>query len=227
MELELKVHHGPFKGMLYPKAESVGSSLIPKILGSYEKEISDLIETFCSNNYTDIVDIGCAEGYYANGFALRNPKANIYAFDTDPNARLLCEAMAKINNHFDRLTIGSLCTSDTLLNIPYRGKSLIFCDCEGYELNLFDELTIQNLKNHDFLIETHDFINIEISSKLESLFLSKDFVVKRFESIDDLKKARTYDIPEIRNFSLLDRFRILQENRPRIMDWLYCFIPTK
>ena len=33
---ELKVRTGPFAGMKYPRAESAGSALIPKFLGSYE-----------------------------------------------------------------------------------------------------------------------------------------------------------------------------------------------
>jgi len=35
---------GPFKGMIYPKNESFGSAFFPKILGTYEKEISSVID---------------------------------------------------------------------------------------------------------------------------------------------------------------------------------------
>ena len=36
----LEVRTGPFAGMQYPQAKSAGSSLLPKILGSYEKELA-------------------------------------------------------------------------------------------------------------------------------------------------------------------------------------------
>lgn len=40
---DLIVKHGPFKGMKYPAVKSVGSSLFPKLLGCYEKEIQGII----------------------------------------------------------------------------------------------------------------------------------------------------------------------------------------
>ncbi|NEQ73541.1 MAG: hypothetical protein F6K23_10945 [Okeania sp. SIO2C9] len=40
---DLIVKHGPFKGMKYPDQKSVGSALIPKIVGSYESELHQII----------------------------------------------------------------------------------------------------------------------------------------------------------------------------------------
>src|SRR6478672_6897407 len=67
----LVVQHGPFKGMKYPGVNSVGSALIPKLLGSYERELHPLIDSICAGQYDQVVDIGCAEGYYAVGLAMR------------------------------------------------------------------------------------------------------------------------------------------------------------
>src|ERR1044072_5114497 len=76
------VQEGPFKNMVYvPK--SVGSTLVPKLLGSYESELHSTLEEIIDRNYQKIIDIGCAEGYYAVGLALKNPKTKIHAFDTD------------------------------------------------------------------------------------------------------------------------------------------------
>jgi hypothetical protein len=41
---ELVVMNGVFKGMKYPKLKSIGSSLAPKILGSYEREIQPVLK---------------------------------------------------------------------------------------------------------------------------------------------------------------------------------------
>ena len=62
---------GPFHGMRYVD-HSVGSSLFPKLIGTYEKELRYWLEAqFTESNLTTIVNIGAGEGYYAVGAALR------------------------------------------------------------------------------------------------------------------------------------------------------------
>src|ERR1035437_10659844 len=41
---DLTVRHGIFRGMKYPAGKAVGSELIPKLLGSYERELPPLFE---------------------------------------------------------------------------------------------------------------------------------------------------------------------------------------
>ena len=90
---ELIVASGPFAGMKY-LSESVCSALIPKLVGSYEAELHSIITQALGEGYTTVIDVGCAEGYYANGFALRLPTTPVYAFDIDVQARKLCAAMS-------------------------------------------------------------------------------------------------------------------------------------
>lgn len=214
------VMNGPFKGMRYPEFKSVGSSLAPKILGSYEKELHPVIEQICLNDYSEIVDIGCAEGYYAVGMAMRAPTAKVYAFDTNSNAILLCRQMAQDNNVAERLVTGSFCDTATLHSIPYTMKALIISDCEGYEKDLFTEESAHILARHDLLIEVHDFIDIEISSTIRRLF-SETHVIRSIYSVDDIAKAHTYDYEELAGYSLERKRRLLAEYRPSIMEWLY------
>ena len=88
---------GPFAGMRYT-AGSVGSAYIPKLLGIYERELNGFVEKACALSFSLIVDIGAAEGYYAVGFARRNPKVRIIAFEVDAKGRAaLCE-MAVLND---------------------------------------------------------------------------------------------------------------------------------
>ena len=108
----LKVLNSPFKGMMYPRFDSVGSAICPKLIGSYEKELHPVIEKLKGRTYTEILDIGCAEGYYAVGLGLLFNDARIYAYDLDPKARLLCRQMAEINGLQDRFEIRSECTTE-------------------------------------------------------------------------------------------------------------------
>ena len=71
------VRHGPFAGLQYPELTAVGSALYPKLLGSYQREIQGWIEEICAAGYSEIVDVGFAEGYYAVGLARRLPRAGL------------------------------------------------------------------------------------------------------------------------------------------------------
>lgn len=216
----LLVMNGPFQGMKYPGAIAIGSSLSPKILGSYEKELQPLIEEICSQRYTQILNIGCAEGYYAVGLALRVTTAKIFAYDANTKALDLCRQMAALNAVTDRITLGHLCDADTLRSFQFEQRALILSDCEGYEKHLFTQEVVPLLVHHDLLIETHDFLDIEISHSLRRRFAATHRI-KSIYSVDDIVKAHTYDYKELSGYGLAARRMLLAEGRPSIMEWLY------
>ena len=74
---------GPFKGMRYPLRSSGQGGLLPKLLGTYERELSPAIERLISDRPTLVVNVGAAEGYYAVGLALRAPQAQVIAFEME------------------------------------------------------------------------------------------------------------------------------------------------
>jgi hypothetical protein len=215
------VLHGPFSGLKYPALKSAGSTVYPKLLGCYEQEVQTFIENACNMPYSEIIDIGCAEGYYAIGLAMRINTATVLAYDINDNAKQLCHEMAMINGVQERVVIESECTAEMLENFEFTKRGLIICDCEGFELQIFNEKNVSNLKKCDLLIETHDFIDIEISGKLRDLF-SKSHRVTMIKSIDDIEKAQTYNIPEIQHLSLNLKRQLVGEYRPAIMEWLIC-----
>jgi hypothetical protein len=216
---DLKVLTGPFRGMKYPFARSHGSTLLPKLLGSYESELHPILEEMLQNKYTEIVDIGCAEGFYAVGLALRFADAAVHAFDTDATARRLCCELGMANGIEGRLRIGEFCDQSTLRSIPLGNKALIICDCEGYEGVLFTSAIIDCLVGHDLIVETHDFINGEISSRLRSVFASTH-QVRCIKSIDDTDKLLTYQYRELDKYDVNTRSLVLAEKRPTTMEWL-------
>ena len=62
------VTSGPFAGMRYIDA-SFGSAYIPKLLGTYEQELSNVLAGIIAKRPKAVVDVGAAEGYYAVGLA--------------------------------------------------------------------------------------------------------------------------------------------------------------
>ena len=215
----LTVSNGPFTGLRYPAAESYGSMLLPKLLGSYESELHPVLERIFANCYKVIVDIGCAEGYYAVGLGLRFPYASIYAYDTSPQAREMCAEMARLNGIQDRIHIGNFCDAKTLRSIPLGDRALIVSDCEGYERVLFNSDMAVFLREHDVIIEAHDFIDIDISPMLKRVF-SATHNVESIRSTDDIEKAQTYEYAELFAYTTKQKCEILGERRPGIMRWL-------
>lgn len=217
---DLTVRHGVFRGLKFSSAKSASGALIPKLLGSYERELQPLLERLRTRNYSEIVDVGCAEGYYAIGLARMFPDARIFAYDTNPEAVRLCRLMARENGAENRLTTGAHCDAAALQNLPFTRCALVVSDCEGYEKHLFTPATVRRLAAHDVLIEVHDLVDIAISARLREVF--KDtHQLEVISSVDDIRKAQTYEYPELASFSLAERKVLLAEWRSNIMDWFY------
>lgn len=214
----LTVATGPFHGMRYPNLRSVGSALLPKLLGSYESELHPILEQLLRQPYDAVVDVGCAEGYYAVGLGLRLGTAEIYAFDTDSRAREVCREMSELNGVAEHVHVAGLCDKATLKSLPLGDRALIITDCEGYEKQLFDSEMPEVLARHDLIIETHDFIDIGISQYIREVF-SRTHCIRSIKSIDDIQKAHTYDYPQLEKFTLSEKRLILGERRPAIMEW--------
>ena len=216
---DLTVLHGPFKGMKYPAFEAVASGLYPKLIGSYERELSGVIEMACRQEYSEIVDIGCAEGYYAVGCSMRMPAAKVFAYDPSDKARSLCAEMARLNKVYDKIDIRSACTAEELASFHFTKRGLVICDCEGYEFELFNEKNVRNLAKCDLIIETHDFLKPNISSKLRTLF-SNTHEITVVKSITDEEKVASYHYAESSDLDGLLKKILFKEGRPGIMEWL-------
>jgi hypothetical protein len=212
------VLNGPFAGMKYPSLESAGSALYPKILGSYERELSEVIVRAISRDYQTIVNIGSGEGYYAVGMALRT-RANIIAVDTDVLARNSCTAMATLNNVSNRVILMASLSPQELKYLVRDGKTLIISDCEGYEELLFTEALIPYLEQCDLIVETHDFIRPGLTDLLAQRFLRTHYIEK-IDSLDDDEKANRYQYSQTENMDQSSKRRFFAEGRPQRMTWL-------
>ena|SRR5579871_1016693 len=211
------VASGPFAGMRWI-AQPFGSALLPKLLGSYESELHPALEEAFHQHYDAVVDIGCAEGYYAVGMALRLPAATVYAFDTNPHARRLCSQAVKLHGLENRIHIGEFCDAAVLRSLPLGNRALIISDCEGYEKILFDRSMAGHLAKHDLIVEVHDFIDIETSVKLRDAF-AETHQICSIKSVDDIQKAHTYQYPQLDKCDIQTKWLVLSERRPGTMEW--------
>jgi hypothetical protein len=62
------------------------------------------------------------------------------------------------------------------LGLRLGSKVLIVSDCEGSEHKLFTSDVAEPLARHDVIIEMHDFIAIDIGSRLRGVFAKTHLV---------------------------------------------------
>jgi hypothetical protein len=221
---DLVVTDGFFKGLKYPGFSSFGSSLFPKLSGTYENELKPIFEKIQPTKYNSIVDIGSAEGFYANGLALKFPQSNIYAFDIEEVAQQLCKEMSVINGIDKRVFVNGICTNRWLGTFDFEKKSLIICDCEGFEIKLFDDLNVTNLSNCDLIIEMHPMFEREVKHYLIALFENTHHL-EFISSFDDARKI--FDLPsQYASFNNLEKIKLVQEGRAFTMEWMIAFANT-
>lgn len=209
----LEVRAGPFAGMKY-YFESHGSSIVSKLVGCYEEPISRWIEEISQKRYDRIIDIGCAEGYYAVGFAYKNMARMVHAFDISSEARLMLERLSALNGVRERITVNGLCDVANLQALSGRG-SLVFCDAESAEHELLNPNAVPNLYYTDIIVETHDFIKAGITNDLIDRFR----LSHRIEVMSDNERDwKNYQWPAV----FTDRMKRSwsNEGRPKGMLWL-------
>jgi len=150
----IQVLSGPFQGLRYIDA-IVWGPITPKWLGSYEIELGPVIEEIVGRGYESILDIGCAEGYYAVGLAYRSPRARVYAYDTAFLSRRQTRRLARLNSLENRVAVLRYCGSREIAR-RVSGRSLVFCDIEGFERTLLDPAACPSLMRVDILVEIHE-----------------------------------------------------------------------
>lgn len=163
-----KVLQGPLAGMEFIERSAEGCH-IAKLLGCYEQPLQPYIHEALSGHYTKIINIGCAEGYYAVGFARAVPGLISLAFDTDTNAQNSCRQLSEKNGVSDRVTIGGLFSPDDFAKFENEA-ALVFCDIEGAEEELLDPDVAPALRKLDIIVESHECLRPGITQKLLSRF---------------------------------------------------------
>lgn len=206
-----RIAHGPFAGMDYATVASEGGQA-PRQIGLYEASLHPVIETVIARAYPQVLDIGCAEGYYAVGLALRMPGATVHAHDGNPRARALCAALAAANGVDKRLKIGAeVAHSDFALCA--RERTFVLCDIEGGEDALLDPAAAPALVEADLLVETHA---PSITQRLTARFAP----THRITRID--RNLRPDLLPDwAEQLSDLDRLLLMWEWRSKPTPWLW------
>jgi hypothetical protein len=161
---------GPFAGMKYI-GSSIASAHVPKLLGTYEREIAGAVEEICRRKPAVVIDIGAAEGYYAVGFAMRLPDSKIIAFESEGLGRRELGRLAALNDVGGRIEIRGFCSQVDLMRLACEFDSATYViDIEGHERMLVDEDIQSALSRSTILVEIHEFLEPGIAAALESQY---------------------------------------------------------
>lgn len=212
---------GPFTGLKYPDNEE-RPYYSARLLGTYERELHTTIEELCLCQYSTVIDVGAAEGYYAIGFCKRCPQIHMIAFEAEEYKRIRLKEMAEINKVQDRLTIGGLCSTDNLRDALKDQKNvLIVCDIEGGERDLLDPVEIPDLLRATLLVELHDVFPefADVPSVMRERF-GKSHDIREVVGCDRTLKDLPFSVPYLfRKFYWPRLMARMDEKRPQNMHW--------
>ncbi|MGH8579332.1 MAG: hypothetical protein ACREVK_04090 [Gammaproteobacteria bacterium] len=213
--LGTNVAAGPFAGMRYLEVGS-GSSLGPKLAGTYELEICDALEAAIAGKPTLILNAGCDEGYYAVGLLIRLPRARCIAWDRSELARDRGRQLASINGVADRLELRAEATATAIQEcLGDAERVLIICDIEGGEVEVLDPTAAPQLRRCTIIAELHEHLRPGLTSVLAERFKPSHHV----ELIKSRSRGRE-DIPDEVREHLHDWRSAIDERRITEQQWM-------
>jgi Ribosomal protein L11 methyltransferase (PrmA) len=170
------VASGPFAGMRLDY-ELLPVHASPKFLGTYEQELHSAIERAIQLGPRYVLNVGCAEGFYAVGLAIRLNHAEVFAADADPKALRATIKNAELNGVSTRVSPVGIVKPNQFSRYLKADASLLVMDCEGAEFSLLEPRNDPILLRTNILVEIH----LEFGDKRE--------IIRKF--------AKTHKISEI------------------------------
>ncbi len=207
------VQAGPFKGMQILREEAwEDGNQSTKIIGCYECELHDPLKeeiARLAGTAAKIVNVGCAEGYYAVGIASLLPDAIVLAADVSSDAVRITRETAAANG------VANIVISDDIDDLM-DGPDLIVMDCEGGEVDYLDINAYPGLIRSTVIVECHDMIGRQCTNILATRFSDTHDI-----SMCLAEEWRTPNIyPLLKELASHYRWLAISEGRPCVMNYL-------
>lgn len=211
--------NGPFKGIDFIEQSAEGCH-VAKLLGCYEQPLLPYIQKAIDKKYSTILNIGCAEGYYAVGMAKNMPNTQVYAYDIDENARNTTKKLSIKNGVENRVHVGGLFKTEdfnSFIEAHKDSEILLLCDIEGAEDELLNIEIASSLANIDIILEAHETHIAGITNKLVERFKA----THEIQIIHDNGQRSFENTPEwFYNIAHLDQLLAVWEWRSGATPWL-------
>lgn len=208
-----RIHQGIFAGMDYVDQATEGA-LIARLLGTYESELHPHLARMAAGGLDCVVDVGCAEGYYAVGLARLMPQVTVHAYDISEAARLACTALAAKNGVSDRVIVGGEFRPDGFEAFAGR-RVLVMVDAEGAEVDILQPALSPALAHMQVIVETHDLFRPGVLATMMERFGPTHDIVR----VD--QQPKLFDAPGwLRELSHMDQLLAVWEWRAQPTPWL-------
>ena len=208
-----RIFSGPFAGMEYVSQATEGA-LVPRLLGTYESELHPHLTAMVRAGLDCVIDVGCAEGYYAVGLARMAPGLAVHAYDIDEKARLACAELAARNGVSDQVIIGGEFAPDGFEAFAGR-RVLVLVDAEGAEVDILQPALSPALAGMSVIVETHDLYRRDALATMIARFSATHDIVR----VD--QQPKTFAMPEwLQALPHLDQLLAVWEWRARPTPWL-------
>ncbi len=159
------VPHGIFRGMRFEPDEKAFLSSMR--LGTFELQVQHLLQQVKNKPYDHIINVGCAEGYYAVGCAIIFPTARVQALDYMLHLQEATMTLAKMNGVDSKISTGGRFDFDDV-SIAKVENSLLIIDIEGSESELLKNPSA--FSRSDLIVEIHEGFKPGIHAALREAF---------------------------------------------------------
>jgi predicted O-methyltransferase YrrM len=214
----LTVDDGPFAGMRFPRfALGRAESLVPKLLGSYERELHSAFQAAIRRQPAVIVDVGASDGYYAVGLARACPAATVYAYEMNPFPARVCRRLAVENGVERRVVMRGECRLEDLRGFPAEPPALVVSDCEGVERELIDPDAVPLLRRSSLVVEMHEHLAPGVEEAIRGRFAGTHHI-----ELVESEPRYSQDYPalaQVLGVSFMDRELGVMEFRPGPARW--------
>jgi Methyltransferase domain len=214
-----RIVHGLFKGMeIKQDPYWCDGNSGTKLLGCYEFELEPTIIKAIERKPKTVINVGCAEGYYAIGLARALPDATIFAVDLDEQSIWECHELAIKNDVAERMQFHRGCWRARDLDFGVPESRLYVIDCEGAEDILLNKEECPVLIKSDIIVECHDFLKPGITNQLQ----------ERFSNTHEIEVIKP-QLPPLGRFPMMAEapavmeLLAVTEKRPMPTRWLACW----
>jgi len=206
-----RIRSGPFAGMAYTNVATEGA-IAPRLFGTYESELHPYLAAFEAQGLDVVIDVGCAEGYYAVGLARAMPGVTVYAHDIDEKARTACAELAARNGVADRVVVGGEFAPGDFDRFAGQ-RVLVMVDTEGAEVDILQPSPA--LARMRIIVETHDIYRPGALATLMERFSPTHDIVR----VD--QQSKSLDMPDwLAQLPHLDHLLATWEWRAAPTPWL-------
>jgi hypothetical protein len=214
---------GPFQGMKLDLSPVSSRHLLGYLLGTQELELHSVIETVIRQQYSTVINIGVADGYYAIGLARRMPSTRIVGFEGLAEHHEPFWRTARMNGVADRIKMEGFCTTADLQDslVEAGPRPFILCDIEGGEKALLDNSRIPELNQADILVETHDGLVPGCSKALLQRFSETHEITSIDARPRTIRDFPSHKLPFLARWLPGTAVELMNERRTGVQEWLF------